>query len=160
MRRRIVSYIFLVIGIILIDSLLSCEKSEVPCVNIDEITFQEEVLDSQMPVLVIFCNDEVWSRDRTRYSHELGLYVHPSPAILAIKQIIQSGQYENRIKFCRYYTASRTDPVCKDYDMQWFPTTIVFKDGSVFWKAEGAGCIADKEREKIEGILNNVLDEN
>ena len=160
MRHKAVSHIFLVIGVILIISLFSCGKSEVACLKVDETTFQEEVLASQTPVLTVFCNDEVWSRDRTRYSPEYGLYVQPSPVILAIKKIIQSGQYENRIKFCRYYMASRSDPVCQEYNIQWFPTTIVFRDGSVFWKAEGAGCIVDKDREKIEGILREVIDEN
>lgn len=160
MRHWSTRYIFLVIGVILIISLLSCGKREVDCLKVENATFQEEVIESQMPVLVVFCNDEIWNRDRWRYSPEYGLYVQPSPVVLAIKEIIQSGQYENRIKFCRYYMASRSDPICVEYNIQWFPTTIVFRDGSVFWKAEGMGCTVEKEGVKIEGILKQVIDEN
>jgi hypothetical protein len=160
MRYRWTGYIFLVIGLIVIISLASCGKREIDCLKIDNTTFQAEVLESQMPVLVVFCNDEIWSRDRWRYSHEYGMYVQPAPVVLAIKEIIRSGQYENRIKFCRYSTISRTDPLALEYNLQWFPSTIVVKDGSVTWKGEGAGCLPGDEREKIEGILNDVLNEN
>ncbi|MFC2049801.1 hypothetical protein ACFLTN_01320 [Chloroflexota bacterium] len=113
-------------------------------------------MDSQMPVLVVFCNDELWNRTRARFVPELGSYAQPSPVILAIKEIIRDGQYENKIKFCRYYTASRSDPICVDYDIKWFPTTVVFMDGSVFWIGEGPGCFLEDSREKIEEILRDL----
>jgi len=153
MRHRLTSYIFLVIGVILIISFLSCEKGEVDCLRVDDTTFREEVLESQMPILVVFCSDKLWNRDRIRFSPEYGVYIQPSPVILAIKEIIRDGQYENKIKFCRYYTASRSDPVCMEYNIKWFPTTVIFADGSVFWMDEGAGCLVEDSREEIEEIL-------
>ena len=83
----------------------------------------------------------------------------PAPVILAIKQIIQSGQYEHTIKFCKYYKASRSDQVCMQYNIKRFPTTVVFKDGSVFWEEDGAGCRVEDSREQIEVILKEVMDE-
>ena len=160
MRHRATGYILLVIGVIFIISILSCGTRDVNCLRVDDTTFQQEVLESQVPVLVVFCGDELWDRDRARFSPEYGAYIQPSPVILAIKEIIQSGQYEYVIKFCRYYAASRSDPVCIEYNIEWFPTTVVFRDGSVFWKGDGAGCFVEDSKEEIEGILREVTDEN
>jgi hypothetical protein len=106
----------------------------------------------------MFCDDELWNRDKARFVPELG-YTQPSPVILAIKEIILDGKYENKIKFCRYYTASRSDPVCAEYNIKWFPTAVIFRDGNVFWTAEGGGCFVEESRGKIEENLRKAVDE-
>jgi hypothetical protein len=130
----------------------------VDCLRVDETTFQEEVLESQTPVLVVFCTDELWRRYRTIYFSRLG-HTQPAPIIIAVKRIIKEGEYENKIKFCKYYRESSNDPVGAEYDIKWLPTTIVFRDGSVFWKAEGGGCFAEDCIETLEVILKEAIGE-
>jgi hypothetical protein len=158
MRLKFTSVIFLFIGFIFITSFLSCGNRDVDCLKVDGTTFQEEVIESNMPVLVVFCSDELWNREKAGYTSGLG-YTQPSPVILALKDIIEGGQYNDIIKFCRYYKPSRSDVICTEYNIKWFPTMVIFKDGDVFWKDEGAGCFPEESREKLEGILQEAINE-
>lgn len=134
-------------------------ESGAACLRVDETTFQEEVLESQIPVLVVFCTDELWNRTRAGYSTKMGTYVTPTPIIVAVKKIADGGEYEGNIKFCKYYRTSGDDSIDAKYDIEWWPTTMIFIDGSVFWSTHVSGCTVDKSIELIEGILEKALRE-
>ena len=129
------------------------------CLRVYDTTFQEEVLESQIPVLVIFCTDELWNRKRAGYSSELEMYVQPAPIIVAVKRIINEGEFEGKIKFCKYYSAPPNDPLKAEYDIRLWPTTMIFRDGSIFWRTEAAGCFVDETMENIEVILKESIGE-
>jgi len=109
--------------------------------------FQTEVLNSPIPVVVIFCSDELWSRKSSLWSLE-----QPAPVILALKEIIKEQRYENKVKFYRY-TPTRPDPWCSKFNIKWFPTVILFKNGNIIKKFEGGGCTVEESKQKIEQYL-------
>jgi hypothetical protein len=119
----------------------------VDCLKIDNTTFQEEVLQSHIPVLVAFCDDELWNREG---------YEYVVPSIVAVKRIIKKREFENKIKFCRYFSI-RDDPILRQYAIQSLPETIIFTNGNVLYWVEGVGSI-DKDVEKIEKLLSDAIE--
>lgn len=130
--------------------------------NISNEAFQHEVLESNIPILVIFCTDELWNR---RIS--IPFYKETSPMILAFKELIKEEKYEGKVKFWRYTVPEGSynqetksfdkDIVCNKLNIKWLPTTIVFNNGSIIEKFEGAGCTVEEAKKKIEQVLLKIL---
>jgi len=95
---------------------------------------------------VAFCDDELWNRENN---------AEIVPSIVAVKRIIKKGEYENKIKFCRYVSID-DDPVLKEYAIRSLPETIVFVNGNVLYWVEGEGSVS-KDVEKIEQLLMDAI---
>ena len=125
------------------------------CLEVYDTTFQKEILESQTPVLVVFC----WNRQEW-YEAQTGITVvsQPAPRIVAVKRIIKGREFEAKIKFCKYYRQSTNDPLVAQYDIRYWPTTIIFKDGSIFWK-DSYWYAVDSMKEDIEVSLRKAIGE-
>jgi hypothetical protein len=138
-------------------------KINADCIRVDDSTFQKEVLDSSMPVLVIFTVDDLWNRKQLTPAPFGGFY-SPASIILALHQIIEGGEYKNSVKFCKYYIQSPRydDPLCTEYNVKDSTTVIIFKNGEIFWRdVEHKWCPFEEEmvevyRQKLDGILIEV----
>ena len=135
------------------------------CQRVSDSTFQKEVLDSYIPVLVVFTHEELWNMKRA--TPVMGGYTDPAPVILAVKEIIKEGEYKNKIKFCKYYTCSGDNTICEEYSIKTNrpPTVIVFRYGSIYWTdEEGGWCyvsdeMIEEDKDKIEAALREALGE-
>jgi hypothetical protein len=127
----------------------------VDCLEVYDTTFQKEVLESQTPVLVVFCWDyEQWHRTQ---AYHMGLY-HPPPIIIAVRRIIKGREFEGKIKFCKYYRHPPNDPLDAQYDIRYWPTTMIFRDGSIFWRTDYWSSV-DRIKEDIEVNLRKAIGE-
>ena len=130
--------------------------------KVTDETFQHEVLESSIPVLVVLCNDELWNRKSVPWSLK-----EPPPILMAIKQIMKEKQYKGKVKFLRYTVPDGSynritksfdnDPLCKEFNIKWLPTVIIFKDSSINKKLEGGGCTVEESKEKMERELRRIL---
>ena len=113
-------------------------------------------------VIVIICNNELWNRKSVPWSSK-----DPAAAIMAIREIMNEDEYNGKVKFCRYIVpdgsynqAARSfdnDSICKELNIKWSPTVIIFKDGNIIRKFEGGGCTVKKSKEKIEQELKMII---
>ncbi|MFC2049960.1 J domain-containing protein [Chloroflexota bacterium] len=117
---------------------------------IGNTSFQEEVLEAQIPVVVAFCDHAIWSGGV--HNEDINaIRVQGLSSIAAIRLIIREGEYENKIKFCVYHWR-RDDPVVKTYELEWYPRTIIFTNGEIFKDAS-----LTKGVDNIEVILREVI---
>ena len=134
-------------------------------VAINEVTiatYHQEISASQSPALVIFCSRELWTRKSSTFSSN-----EPSPAILAIKEIIKDGKYKGKIAFWKYTVPDGSynqatksfdsDPLCKQLDIKRLPTHFIVRNGEIVWKSESGGCFVKDSKEKIEQALKISL---
>ncbi len=158
---KIILIVIVISGLYLIFTRLNGDTT------IDKVTkntFQQTVLEFPMPVIVVFCNNELWNRKSVSWSSK-----EPAATILAIKEIMKEDEYNGKVKFCRYIVpdgsynqATRSfdnDSICKELNIKWCPTVIVFKDGNIIRKFEGGGCTVEKTKEQIEEELYNLYNE-
>jgi len=138
----------------------SDDLGKVDCMAVDDITFRLEVLESPVPVLVVFCDESLWNRVKSEYVPEYGCRAQPAPTIMAMKSIIKDDEYENNVKFCKYYLLLATDPAAKSYDIDLIPTTLLFHNGSVFQRFDGPGCNTEQSREEFEIAFSEVFQES
>jgi hypothetical protein len=75
----------------------SQSKKDVNILKVTNETFRHEVLESQSPVVVIFCSNELWNRKSVPWSLK-----KPAPIILAIKEIIKEKHYIGKVEFRGY----------------------------------------------------------
>lgn len=130
----------------------------VDCLKIDNPTFQEEVLESQIPVVVAFCNDATWNRETGRMSANC-TYKHAVPSIVALKRIIKKGEYEDKIKFCRYSFFRYGDHVLEKYTKPELANEIIiFTNGNVFYRVKSTGSV-EEAVENIESVLQEAIGE-
>jgi len=127
---------------------------EVKINSINDEAFRQEVLESDMPVLVIFCGDELWNR--TTLSTLFSLR-QVCPAVLAIKEIVKEEKYKGKLKFLRYAEAARSNPLCKEFNINWFPTVLIFTNGEISWRGEGGGCTKEESIKAIEKEIKRIL---
>jgi hypothetical protein len=128
---------------------------DIDCLIIDNTTFQEEVLESQIPVAVVFCYDQIWEGSTNWEGY--ALVSEDLRSIAAIKRIIEAGEYENKIKFCRYPWSIRT--LRTKYNLGWwYPIIVIFTNGDVFYTVKGTGSI-EKDVKEIETILTQAINE-
>ncbi|RKX72369.1 hypothetical protein DRP43_00955 [candidate division TA06 bacterium] len=137
-------------------------EKEINIVKVTNETFQHEVLESQSPVVVIFCSNELWNRKSAPWSLK-----KPTPIILAIKGIIKEGQYIGKVKFRGYIVPDGSynqttkyfdkDSLCKEINIKWLPTVIMFENDSIIEKFEGGGCTAEESKGQIEQELQRIL---
>lgn len=127
---------------------------EVKIDNIDEEAFHQEILESDVPVLVIFCDDELWNR--TKLSTLFSLK-QVCPSVLAIKELNRREEYKGKVKFLRYAEATRSNLLCKEFNINWFPTVLIFKNSEIFWRGEGGGCTKEESIKAIEKQLKMIL---
>ena len=129
-------------------------ERDVDCLQVDDATFQKEVLESLTPVLVVFCwNPDEWTETQAGITSE-----GPAPRIVAVKRIIKGREFEASIKFCKYYREPTNDPLVAEYGIRYWPTTILFKDGSIFWK-DSYWYAVDSMKEDIEASLRKAIGE-
>ena len=124
--------------------------------------FQYEVLESPIPAVVIFCNDKLWNRKSVPWSRE-----EPAPVILAIREIMKEEQYKGKVRFWMYAVPESSynriiksfsnDPLCKEFNIKWLPTVIIFKNSGIVKKLEGGGCTVEESKRKIEQELRKIL---
>lgn len=127
---------------------------EVKINSINDEAFRQEVLESDMPVLVIFCGDELWNR--TKLSTLFSLK-QVCPSVLAIKELNRREEYKGKVKFLRYAEATRSNLLCKEFNINWFPTVLIFKNSEIFWRGEGGGCTKEESIKAIEKQLKMIL---
>ncbi len=138
-------------------------KEDMAVDKVTDETFQYEVLESPIPVIVIFCSDELWNRRSVPWSLK-----KPVPVILAIREIMKEEQYKGKVKFWRYTVPDGSynqatesfdkDSLCKELNIKWLPTVIMFKNGSIIKKLEGGGCTVEESKRKITQELRNLLE--
>ena len=137
-------------------------KEDTAVDKVTDETFQQEVLQSSIPVIVIFCTDELWNRKSVPWSLK-----QPASVILAIKEIAKKEQYRGKVKFWRYTVPEGSynratksfdnDPLCKEFNIKWLPTVIIFKNSGIVKKLEGGGCTVEESKRKIEQELRRIL---
>ena len=137
-------------------------KKDVNIVKVTNETFRHEVLESQSPVVVIFCSNELWNRKSVPWSLK-----KPAPIILAIKEIIKEKHYIGKVEFRGYIVPDGSynqttksfdkDPLCKELNIKWLPTVIMFENDSIIKTLEGGGCTTEESKEKIEQELRRIL---
>jgi hypothetical protein len=129
----------------------------VDCLEVYDTTFQQEVLESQIPVLIVFCWDhEQWYKI---YPSGSEYFYQPPPIIMAVKRIIKEREFKDKVKFCKYYYAPPNDPLKAQFDIRHWPTAMIFKDGSIFYKCDYWTSI-DRIEEDIEVNLRKAIGEN
>ncbi len=134
----------LVLSIILI--VCSCSSTKSNVVEVTDINFPEEVLLSELPVLLVFHADWHWNP---------GAFRESPPVVLAIKEI--SGEYEGRIKFCRMEVNSNKDPVAKEFGIKWIPTVVFYKNGVEIAREEGSGCTVEASKQTLKSDIEELL---
>jgi hypothetical protein len=132
------------------------------CQRIDDKSFQSEVLQSPLPVLVYFTSEEQWNM-KMNTPAGFGLFMDPSPVTLALREIIKDGKYKDKVKFYKYYmSVPPNDTLSAKYKIEGYTTIIIFKNGDIFWQDKGPNwCVVKDEmieqaKQKIEGILIEV----
>ena len=119
------------------------QGQEVKIDNIDDETFRQEVLESDVPVLLLFCADWHWSGIRKK-----------PPVVPAVKELAR--KYEGVIKLYKVLNG-RNDPIAKKFKIKWFPTVLILKDGRVIWRGEGSGCTKEESIKTMEKELKRIL---
>ncbi len=157
MKRSIIHFLI----ILFLFLLIGCNGRNVDYQEINYTDFQREVLDSQLPVLALFCSDELWSRKSVPWSRS-----QPSPVILAVKEIIRNERYKSNIKLWKYMVPEGSynqttrsfdkDSFCSKFNIKWLPTLIIFRNGKILKKFEGGGCTVDESKTKIINALQKV----
>ena len=157
MKKAIIN----ILPILFLVFLLGCGEKNVDAPEINNMAFQQEVLESPVPVLVVFCDDELWNRKASLWSR-----TQPSPTILAVKEFIREEKYKDEVKFRKYIVPEGShneatysfdkDPLCREFNIKWLPTVIIFNNGSVVKKLEGGGCSLNDSKEAIEGVLKQA----
>ncbi len=158
-------WIKIVLIVVVISSLyifFSQSKNGMITDKVSDRTFQQEVLESPIPAIVIICNNELWNRKSVSWSSK-----EPSAAILAIREIMKEDEYNDKVKFYRYIIPDGSynqatksfdnDSICKELNVKWCPTVIIFKDGNIIRKFEGGGCTVKKSKEKMEQELRMII---
>jgi thioredoxin 1 len=111
--------------------------------NIDDEVFRREVLESDVPVLLLFCADWHWSGTREK-----------PPIVPAVKEL--AIKYEGVIKLYKILKG-RDAPIAKAFKIKWTPTLLILKNGRVVWRGEGAGCNKEESMKAIEKQLKRVF---
>ncbi len=149
-----IKIIFVVIVICGFYWVINRSREDITITKVPNENFQQEVLESPIPVVVIFYNDELWNRKSV-------------PLILAIKEIMKEEQYKDRVKFWRHIVADGSydqatksfdkDPLSKEVNIKWLPTVIVFKNGNIIKKLQGGGCTVEESKGRIEQEIRRIL---
>jgi hypothetical protein len=116
---------------------------------IGETRFQEEVLESQIPAVVVFCDSGLWQGNV--YYEDSAMRTQGFSGMAAIRLIVEEGKYKNKIKFFGYRW-TRNDPILKKYQLEWYPRVIIFTNGEVFKDAS-----LTKGTENMEKILTKAI---
>lgn len=107
-------------------------------------TFRQEVLQSDAPVLLLFCADWHWSGIRKK-----------PPVVPAVKEIVR--KYKGVIKFNKIEVNSRNNPMAKKFEIKWIPIVLIFKNGRVVWRGEGGGCTKAESIKAMEKELKRIF---
>ena len=151
-----------ILSILFLFFLIGCSKKDKNYnIEIDNINSKQEILESSVPVVVIFCDQKLWNRKSVSWTRK-----KPSSIIMAVKEIIREGKYSDKIIFWKYIVPddsyNRTtrsfdkNPLCREFNIKYLPTVIIFRSGDIFEKFEGGGCTMDKSKTKIMQALKKV----
>jgi thioredoxin-like negative regulator of GroEL len=124
------------------NKLTFARKSGLDIIKLTDKNIQEEISKSDLPIVLVFYANKHWNP---------GLFRESPPVITAIKEISES--YQGKVKFRRIEVNTNKDPIAKEFNIEWIPTVLFYKNGMEVERKEGGGCTVEEAKETIEKML-------